>query len=130
MWQLLDFLFLVVHTGIMGFNLFGWMWRKTRRANLALLLLTAFSWFGLGLWYGWGYCICTDWHWKVLDHLKIQDLPNSYITYLLQRFTNWNLPQTIIDTATVSLFFLALPCSVFTNWRDWKKHQIKLSDNA
>jgi len=32
----------------------------------ASLLLTAFSWFVLGIWYGWGYCVCTDWHYMVL----------------------------------------------------------------
>jgi len=42
---------------------------KTRKANLILLLLTGLSWFGLGIFYGWGYCPLTDWHWKVLREL-------------------------------------------------------------
>ncbi len=122
MLHLLDWFFLLFHSGIIMFNLFGWIWQKTRRANLILLLLTAFSWFVLGIWYGWGYCICTDWHWQVLRKLGEHDLPNSYITYLLLRLSpELFVPQVIIDTATAGLFFLALVISAMLNLRDWRK---------
>jgi len=66
LYRLLDYFFLVFHLGIVIFNLFGWIWPKTRKANLILLLLTAASWFGLGLIYGIGFCPFTEWHWQVL----------------------------------------------------------------
>lgn len=122
LYHLLDWFFLLFHTGIIFFNLFGWIWKKTRVANLILLLLTAFSWFVLGIWYGWCYCVCTDWHWQVLDKLGRTNVPNSYITYLLQRINpSWFVPQTIIDTATAACFFLALVASVVVNVLDWRR---------
>ena len=126
MLHLLDWFFFLFHNFVILFNLFGWVWKRTRRANLLLLLLTAFSWFFLGIWYGWGYCMCTDWHWQVLEKLGRANLPNSYITYLLQRInTNWQVPQNIIDTATAACFFLALVASVVVNFIDWRKRKVK-----
>src|SRR6185369_12599195 len=53
------------HLAVIALNLFGWMWTRTRRFNLALLLFTAFCWFGLAPWFGMGYCPLTAWHWQV-----------------------------------------------------------------
>ncbi|MDH4059101.1 MAG: DUF2784 domain-containing protein [Cyclobacteriaceae bacterium] len=78
-YKLLDGLFMVLHPAIILFNLFGWIPRKTRKANLILLLLTGASWFVLGIWKGIGYCPLTDWHFKVLRKLGQTDLPYSYI---------------------------------------------------
>ena len=58
----LNILFFIFHTSLIVFNVAGWAWRATRRWNLLTLSLTAVSWFAMGLWYGVGYCICTDWH--------------------------------------------------------------------
>ncbi|MBT3271653.1 MAG: DUF2784 family protein, partial [Spirochaetales bacterium] len=52
------------HSCVIIFNLTGWIWRKTRIPHLILIGLTAFSWFVLGIWYGFGYCPSTDWHWR------------------------------------------------------------------
>ena len=62
MWVLLDWLLFSVHTALVLFNMFGWIWKRTRVAHLITLGLTAFSWFALGAIYGWGYCLCTDYH--------------------------------------------------------------------
>ena len=60
--SILNGLFFVFHTAWIAFNCVGWIWRRTRPWQLATVSLTALSWFGLGVWYGWGYCPCTDWH--------------------------------------------------------------------
>ena len=57
--EFLNIFFFFFHTAIMLFNCFGWIWKKTRRLNLVTLLLTAGSWFILGIWFGWGYCLCS-----------------------------------------------------------------------
>lgn len=67
--RLLDVAFFAFHTVLVLFNLLGWVWRPTRRWNLITLGVTACSWFVMGLWYGIGYCICTDWHWQVRREL-------------------------------------------------------------
>ena len=82
--SILNGLFFVFHTAWIAFNCVGWIWRRTRPWQLATVSLTALSWFGLGVWYGWGYCPCTDWHWQVRARLGHQD-PPSYIQLLFAR---------------------------------------------
>jgi hypothetical protein len=84
LYSFLDIAFLVLHSLLIVFNLFGWAWQRTRRLNL---LLTVGSWLIFAPWYGLGYCPCTDWHWQVKDALGQTDLPNNYRTYLLYAWT-------------------------------------------
>ena len=79
----LDIGFFVFHSAVILINLLGWIPRRTRRLHLAVLALTAFSWFALGplLGYSIGYCFCTDWHWQVRRALGHHD-PASYIELL------------------------------------------------
>ena len=124
MYVLLDIGFFVFHTAFILFNLFGWMWKATRRWNLATLLLTAFSWFGLGIWYGFGYCPCTDWHWQVRRELGYTDMADSYIKFLIQQLTGLNIDAAIVDVGTAVLFFVALVISLYVNFRAFKKRRI------
>lgn len=120
MYAVLDILFLVFHTTLILFNLFGWIWKRTRKLNLITLSLTAFSWFILGIWYGFGYCPCTHWHWLVRRELGYSDMPNSYIKFLIDTLTGIEIPAQIVDTATVVLFFAAFVCSVTVNF-EWSR---------
>jgi len=82
MWyHFLNYFFFLFHTLFTLFNMFAWIPRRTRKWNLVTLLLTAFSWFVVGIWYGWGYCFCTDWHWAVREKLGYRDQENSYIHF-------------------------------------------------
>lgn len=89
---ILNYFFFGFHTCLIIFNVFGWIFHKIRRWNLLTLLVTAFSWFLLGIWYGWGYCLCTDWHWEVRRHLGFHDSSRSYIHFLLLEMTGKNFP--------------------------------------
>lgn len=124
MYQLLDIAFIVFHSGLILFNVFGWIWEATRRWNLATLVLTAFSWFGLGIFYGWGYCPCTHWHWLVRRELGDFAMPNSYIQFLIQETTGLQLKAAVVDFGTVLMFFLALIISFYVNFQDFKKKPI------
>ncbi len=116
MYKLADIFFLVFHSALVVFNLFGWMWNKTRKANFVTLSLTALSWFVLGIWYGIGYCPLTDWHWKVLKKLGHHDLPASYISYLLNRIAGVEISAHAVDALTVISFSLALIASTYVNF--------------
>lgn len=118
MCKFLDIFFVVFHTALIIFNLFGWIWKPARRLNLITLLLTGVSWFILGIFYGIGYCPLTDWHWQVLHKLGIYDVPNSYVKYLVLRLTGVDLNVGLVDALTVSLFFIALTMSVISNFRN------------
>jgi len=124
MYVLLDIGFIFFHTGFILFNLLGWIWRATRPWNLATLLLTAGSWFGLGVWYGFGYCPCTDWHWMVRRQLGYSDMPNSYIKFLINQLTGIDLSATVVDLTTAIGFFGALLISLYVNFRDFQKKEI------
>lgn len=122
-WEFLNIFFFVFHTAIMLFNCTGWIWRKTRRLNLITLLLTSFSWFVLGYWYGWGYCLCTDWHWAVREELGYFDQSRSYVHFLILKLTGVNIDPKLVDQGTVAVFFISLFLSAGLNIRDWKKRQ-------
>ncbi|MBI5219369.1 MAG: DUF2784 domain-containing protein [Bacteroidia bacterium] len=117
MYKFLDIFFLVFHTLLIFFNLFGWIWKRTRKINLVTLLLTGLSWFALGIFYGIGYCPLTDWHWEVLHKLGRYDLPNSYTKYLADRITGLDFNARLADTMTAALFFVALAASLYVNIR-------------
>lgn len=117
--RLLDYFFISFHTLLIFFNLFGWIWRKTRRWNLLTLTLTGLSWFGLGLCYGFGYCPLTDWHWVVRIKLGDDDLPLSYIKFLIDHLTSLDVNAHVVDLATVVCFAAAVLASLIVNIRDW-----------
>jgi len=123
MYSALNIFFFLFHSCVIVFNLFGWIWRRTRRANLTLLSLTALSWFGLGIWYGIGYCPCTDWHWQVRQELGYHDRPSSYIKFLIDSATGLDINATLVDTLTGICFALAVVASVYTNYRDWQQER-------
>ncbi|MEW5845624.1 MAG: DUF2784 family protein [Bacteroidota bacterium] len=116
-----DYCFVVLHSFIVIFNLFGWIWARFRRWNLALLILTGLSWFGLGIFYGWGYCPLTDWHFSLLQKMGKALLETSYISYLLNRLLHFKVDDILVDRATLVFYLVALSTSVFLNTRDLKK---------
>jgi hypothetical protein len=111
--QILDYFFILFHSVLILFNVFGWTVPKWRFANLISLSLTAFSWFLLGIWYGIGYCPFTDWHWKVRQLLGYNDQSNSYIHFLILEITGIHLPENWVDTTTVIVFFTAFSISLY-----------------
>jgi hypothetical protein len=123
--RFLDIFFTVFHTFLILFNLFGWIWKRTRRINLACLLLTAGSWLLLGIFYGIGYCPLTDWHFMVLRRLGYTDLPSSYISFLITRLTGLHPGQVLVDAATAGGLVLALLISVYLNIRDRSRRRAR-----
>lgn len=121
MYAFLDKFFFVFHSVWIAFLLLGWVWRKARLANLIIIVLTAFSWFILGIWYGYGYCPSTDWHWQVRVKLGYHDLPSSYTKFLIDSFTGWDVSQKTVDILTLVLLLLAFSASLYLNIRNWRK---------
>jgi hypothetical protein len=119
--KFLDIFFTVFHTCLVIFNLFGWIWKLTRRLNLYCLLLTAASWLILGIFYGMGYCPLTDWHFKVLRKLGYTDLPDSYLSFLFTRLTGLQIDQSLVDAFTLWGLIIALAISLYLNLRHWFK---------
>jgi hypothetical protein len=45
---------------------------------LIVLSLTAVSW-DFGIWYGYGYCLFTDWHWRIRELLGYPNDSNLHL---------------------------------------------------
>jgi hypothetical protein len=119
--KMADIFFIAFHTSLIFFNLFGWIFKPLRKANLAALLLTGASWFILGFFYGIGYCPFTDWHFKLLQSHGQHNLPDSYVTYLVQRLTGYRPDPNLADRLTLAFYFIAFSLSVYVNFFRKKK---------
>ena len=120
-YKIADIFFFVFHVCLIIFNLFGWLFKSLRKWNLITLGLTAFSWFALGAFYGFGYCFLTDWHWQIRDELGYPNPFNSYIHFLITTVLSISVSERLVDILTGSLFFAALVMSIVTNLKDYKK---------
>jgi hypothetical protein len=119
-WHILDIFFVIFHTSLILFNLFGWIWKRTRKYNLVVLALTGASWLFLGLIVGTlGYCPLTDWHFSILEKTGVTNLPYSYVKYLADRLTGLDLNPSVVDDVTMYSFLAALGISLFFNIRDF-----------
>jgi hypothetical protein len=109
----------------MLFNCIGWIWKKTRIFNLLTLLLTGLSWFGLGFWYGWGYCLCTDWHWDVREKMGLIDQSYSYVHFLLLKLTGVYFNIRLVEVSTLIIFILSIIISGWLNIKDYRRKKRK-----
>jgi hypothetical protein len=120
--RFLDIFFVFFHSLLILFNLFGWIWKRTRKFNLITLLLTGLSWLLLRFIVGTiGYCPFTDWHFNVLEKLGKTGLPNSYMKYLADRITGLNINPSLVDSVTLYAFIAALALSIYLNLRNLLK---------
>ena len=115
MLKFLDILLTFTHFAIIGFNLFGWIWQKSRKAHLITVAATAFSWFILGIWFGWGYCPITHWQWNVKKQLGETNLPNSFIKYYADKISGEDIDPNIVDTTTLIVFLTVIVLTVILN---------------
>jgi hypothetical protein len=121
MYVFLDIFFFVFHASLILFILSGWVWPRTRPFHLFVITLTFLSWFGLGSFYGFGYCPSTDWHWRVKETLGETDLPDTYVKYYLDRLTGLDWDPNLVGWSVLLVGLAALGVSVALNWRDWRQ---------
>jgi hypothetical protein len=114
--------FFVFHTLWIAFTCVGWAWRRTRRWQFATVSLTVLSWFGLGIWYGWGYCPSTDWHWRIRERLGYRD-PPSYVQVLIRELTGIELDADVADALALGTLAVAGALTSFLNIRDFRRER-------
>jgi len=115
--QIFDLFFELIHILLISFVILGAFFKKTRKFHLVALGLILFSWLGLGVYYGWGYCFLTDIHWYIKDQLGQVNLPPSYITYL---FSLVGIKLTILQSNIIAsvVLLLAIFFSIYFNLKD------------
>lgn len=105
----------------MIFVIVAWAFKKTRKVHLLSVFLIVFSWVGLGIWFGWGYCFVTDLHWGIKHQLGEVNLPNSYIAYFIEQCLGVTLSDLQINVLSVAVLIAVVILSVILNIRDWTK---------
>ncbi|MBN1819095.1 MAG: DUF2784 family protein [Prolixibacteraceae bacterium] len=123
MYKFLDIFFVVFHLLVIFFNLFGWIFKPFWKWNLGLLVLTGLSWSVLGIFYGFGYCPLTDWHWDVLGKLGRYPTETSYTQYLFTRISGMTLKSSLADLITLISFLCALIISTISNIVEFKRRK-------
>ena len=77
--------------------------------------LTLASWTVIGAVVGkLGYCVLTDWHWRVRSALGARDLPETYIAFLLGRAGISVRPSVV--SAGASVVFVAICAVAAVEW--------------
>ena len=107
------------HLMTVFFTLFGWIFKEIRFAHLLLLIITFISWFGLGRFFGFGYCFITDWQWKIKKKLGERPIRGGYIKYLLDRITGRDFDPQKTATNTMKLVFVIFFISAILNLNDY-----------
>jgi hypothetical protein len=126
MLKIWDTIFLWLHIVIILFNLFGWIWNRTRKLHLIVVFATIFSWLVLGIKYGLGYCFLTDWHWEIKRKIGESELPASFIKYFLDRFTPFQFTAHTVDLLTGIIFSAVAIITIYINFihsRIFRQHQ-------
>jgi hypothetical protein len=125
MLEALDIFYTFLHLAIVFFNLFGWIWKKTRKAHLVLMSLTLLSWFVLGIWKGWGYCPITEWQWDIKEKLGETNLPNSFIKYFADKISGQDIQASFVDSVTLISFITVVLITIYVNFI-YRKRRNKL----
>jgi hypothetical protein len=118
-----DGFFWLFHTVLIFFNLFGWMSPRFRKWNLIALGATLFSWLAMGLFYGIGYCICTDWHFQIRRELGITERADTYLQLLVRKISGWDPPIHLVNNVAAVCMTIAVVASVSLNIRDWRRRR-------
>jgi hypothetical protein len=118
--EALNVAFFAIHSSWIVYTCTGWAWKRTRKWHLAAVALTGFSWFGLGIAYGWGYCPCTDWHWAVRSRLGYHD-PPSYTQLLLKEVFGTDPGAAVANALTVGVLAVSATLSVVLSLRDRRR---------
>src|SRR5688500_16736558 len=102
---MLDVLLHAAHLGLITFALLGWLPRRLLPYHLSFIVVIWASWIGLGLYVGHlGYCVLTDWQWRVKWALGERGLPSSYIEYLLRSLRPEDIDDALVSNVTAVVF--------------------------
>lgn len=124
-----DYFYHFIHLGIVLINCFGWVFKRTRKIHLLVFGVTNVSWFVIGYFYGIGYCFLTDWHWDVKTKLGETDLPNSYITYMLNNVFGLNVAVKTVNDLILYVYLFILVMTIVLNGRDFYQKRMYAKDN-
>ena len=111
------FLFLA-HAVIAVWCVFGWMVPGAERWHLFVITGIAISWYGLGMHYGIGYCILTDWQWRARKKLGYTMEHGSFVQLLLERASGIQLNENQVKIFAYAVYWVSAVISIYINFFD------------
>ena len=115
-WVTIDYTLHVIHLSVMSICVVGWMFEPIRTLHLLVVVLVAVSWFGLGKFFGYGYCVLTDTQWRVKRKLGQEPYTESYVKYVLDKVTGLNIDKKLTYGLTLYTYAGAVIFSLVTNF--------------
>ena len=123
----IDVLFFVFHTALILFNLVGWVWPSTRRLHFICIAATLFSWIVMGAFYGFGYCLCTDWHFQVRRSLGLPVFGHTYLQLMARVFLGVEMSQATSNLLAGGGLLFILVAMVAVWIRQWWQQKPSVS---
>ncbi|MEJ2362643.1 MAG: DUF2784 family protein [Gammaproteobacteria bacterium] len=94
----------------------GWIPQATRMYNWYLIVITLVSWFGLGLVFGFGFCLLTDIQSRIRQRLVAGGTMPSFVTDVLERITGRELNPFHVEVVTQLVFYFSVAASFYANF--------------
>ena len=95
---------------------FGWIPQATRMFNWYLIVVTLISWVGLGLVFGFGFCLLTDIQSRIRQRLFADGSMPSFVKDMLERITGRELNAFHVEVVTQVIFYLSAAASFYANF--------------
>lgn len=115
-WVIADKSLYLAHLALTVFAGVGWMLPASRLLNWYVIVLIFASWFGLGLRFGFTYCLLTDLQSRVRRHLGSKQPMKSFVKDLLDRITKRDLNPAYVEIGTQLAFYLSAAASFYVNF--------------
>lgn len=115
-WIIMNYTLHAVHLSIISICIVGWMFEPTHALHLLVIILVALSWFGLGQFFGYGYCVLTDTQWRIKRKLGQEPYTESYVKYVLDKVTGRDIDKKITDSLTLYTYLGAVVLSLVVNF--------------
>lgn len=113
----LDYALAAIHVAFILSFLLLWIPRSTSRVHGYVVLVTALSWFGVGLFKGFGYCVLTDLEWHVKRARGIRHIPGSFLKYAGDFITGKDLSPAVVNTVAATTFLFGCAVALFRLWQ-------------
>lgn len=114
--KLADVMLFWAHAIVAAFCAVGWLIPGAERLHLLLNVAIGLSWYGLGLHYGIGYCVLTDWQWRVRKRLGCTPEHGSFVQLLLERASGLHLNAEQVKWFAYMVYWVSVLLSLYINF--------------
>ncbi len=95
---------------------FGWIPPATRLLNWYLIVATFVSWLGLGLIFGFGFCLFTDIQARIRRRLGEGRVMESFMKDVFDHITGRDLNPLHVEIVTQAVFYFSAAASFYVNF--------------